>query len=67
MEEVFKDIPSFEGLYALSKKGELWSYPNNKHNGKLKKIQKENKFTLWKNGKAHTKRLSVLMRETFGA
>lgn len=33
----FKDIPEYTGLYAISKKGEIYSYPNGKHFGRLLK------------------------------
>lgn len=34
-EKGFKDVPGYEGYYAISKSGEIYSYPNKRHDGKL--------------------------------
>ena len=33
MEEI-KDVPGWEGVYAVSRNGRIWSYPNRLHDGK---------------------------------
>jgi YesN/AraC family two-component response regulator len=37
-----KDIPGYEGKYAVTEDGRLWSYPNSQHSGRFLKLQKHN-------------------------
>lgn len=73
MEELFY-IPNFEPFYKISKKGEMYSYKNNRHGlldvpRKLKsvKIKKTGylKVTLHKDGKAFQYTIQGLMGVTF--
>lgn len=36
----FKDIPGWEGLYAIAKDGTIWSYPKKNHKGRILKQHK---------------------------
>lgn len=70
MEEVWRDIKGYEGLYKVSSTGKVIS--NHKiHCGKPKEIvQRQNKkgylhCQLWKNNVPKTKRINRLVAETF--
>lgn len=60
----FVDIPGYEGLYAINKSGDIWSY-------KSKKILKPStidgyyKIKLRKNGKGHLRGVHALVAKTF--
>jgi len=62
---MFVDIPEFEGLYAISKLGEIWSH---KTNAKLKPIKLKIGYTvvnLHKNRKRHVLYIHRLVMRTF--
>ena len=70
MNEIWKDIKEFEGLYQVSNLGRVKSL-NYNHTGKekIRNTYVDNngyyKVGLWKNGKIYDKRIHRLMAETF--
>ena len=68
MEEIWKDIKNYEGLYIVSNLGNIKSFVRYK-DGKILKPQKNKKgylqILLYKNGKPSTKKVHRLVAETF--
>lgn len=78
MEEIWKDIPDYEGLYQVSNLGRVKSLPKewvagygaiNKHNGKILKLQVDkdgyNLVKLHKNNIGKTKKVHQLVAISF--
>jgi hypothetical protein len=78
MEEIWKDIPEYEGLYQVSNLGRVKSLPKEwvsgrgairKHNGKILKPQKEIHgyvhVSLWNNGKGKFYKIHQLVAMAF--
>lgn len=78
MQEVWKDIPNYEGLYQVSNLGRVFSLPKewvgskgckNSHNGKLLSIYNSTKgysrVVLINNGKRKTREVHQLVAEAF--
>lgn len=71
MEEIWKDIEGYEGLYQVSNLGRIYSYPKNRnknkgsfHNGRVDLVGYLF-FTLSKNNKRIYPRIHRLVYETF--
>lgn len=67
MEEIWKDIPDFEG-YQVSNLGRIKSFKYDKINGKIIKTHERNGYvlcSLYRQGKSKTKGVHRLMMETF--
>lgn len=69
MEEIWKDIEGYEGLYQVSSTGKVFSFPRAKTKGGYKKITKDKDgyciVTLSKEGKHKTTRVHRLVAQAF--
>ena len=60
-----KDIKGYEGLYAITENGEVWSYISNKFMKQFDNGQGYMYVKLFKDGKQHTKRVNILVAEAY--
>lgn len=60
-----KDIPGFEGKYAITRDGQVWSYWANGFIADSDNGQGYRFITLWKDNKAHKRRIHRLVAEAF--
>ena len=72
MEEIWKDIPNYEGLYQASNLGRIKSFPRRYSRNKTEIIMKQRfnhkgylQLSLCKNGKLSNKMVHRLVAETF--
>lgn len=62
---IMKDIKGYEGLYAATKQGQIWSYKSKKFLTPYDNGQGYLYVRLVKDGKSTSKRVNVLIAETF--
>lgn len=60
-----KDIPGYEGLYAASEDGQIWSYYNNIWLSQKCRKDGYYEVSLYKNGKAKSKQVHQLIALTY--
>lgn len=68
MKEIWKDVKGYEGLYKVSNTGSILGLKRSTTPGgiiSISQIKGYRCFTIWKEGKGHTKRVGRLVAEAF--